>query len=41
MSIYEIRKNVYGVPELNSRFMKKIAEITFQQMRSLSVGVPK
>lgn len=40
MTVYEARKNVYGVPEINTRFLRKIQEITFQQMKALCSGGP-
>ena len=38
MTVNEMRKNVYGVPEINDVFLKQIAELTFQRTKALSVG---
>ncbi len=33
MTVAEMRKNVFGVPEINSIFLRQIAELAFQQTK--------
>ncbi|MEM4336579.1 MAG: hypothetical protein QXG86_01075 [Candidatus Woesearchaeota archaeon] len=37
ISIETMRKNVYGVKEIDDEFKNKIKEICFQQIKALSV----
>jgi hypothetical protein len=37
MTVAEIRKNVFGVSDINNAFLNKIAELTFQQTKMLSL----
>lgn len=33
MTVADVRKSVFGVPEINNIFLKQIAELTFQHTK--------